>query len=311
MTAVHLPEPSNAAGGAGKDRSRSRIVRWVLLSVLALVVVLVVFGGVTLFAWAIDDTRFDRPSEEFGALAAQIEDLPGVTAVESDRWAEAPFIGATSSSIAVTVDEEGLPGVLEAACSTDYPGNVQWSLRVRTAAATLVTVHEPSDEPEDAAGGSPCPGFGFDAVGLVHEIDTVVPGLAIQTTIWEDGRLTLVALGEESSVSEASMASLLPLVAHSGELLAAAGRHATESLEINASTLGVIIEPGEEADYVALLTRLAEDHDVGNFWADGGGTPEGGIERVQIVAPEDQRTMIEQLVRASGLHISEFPIRFI
>ncbi|WP_344065120.1 hypothetical protein [Microbacterium pumilum] len=259
----------------------------------------------------IDDTRFGRPSEEFDAVAAQIEDLPGVSSVESDRWVEAPFVDAPSSSIAVTVDEGGLPGVLDAACSTDYPGNIQWSLRVHTATATLVSVHEKSDEPEDGGGGSPCPSFGFDAVGLVEEIDRVVPGLAIQSSIWEDGMLTLVALGEESAVSEASLASLLPLVAHSGELLAGAGMGPTAHLEINASTLGLIVEPGEEDAYVALLTRLAEDHDVRNFWADGSGTPEDGIERVQIVAPEGQRTMIEQLVRASGLHIAEFPIKFV
>ena len=308
MSAMHASEPGNTPARVGGDRARSQRLRWVLPSVVGLVVVVLVLGGATMFAWMIDETRFDRPSEEFDALAAQIEDVPGVTGVEHERWVEAPFMSAPTSSMMVSVDEEGLPGLLDAACTTGYPEKIYWSFRVRTTAATLISLPADLDEPKLSGRRDLCPNFGLDAVGLVREIDKVVPGLGIQPTIWDDGTLTLVALGEESSRSEASVAGLLPLVARAGELLAAAGMQPTESLEINASNLGVVVEPGESDAYLALLAQLAEDYEVTSFWADGLGAPEDGIERVQIVVPDRQRVTIERLIRASGLHIADFPI---
>ena len=63
--------------------------------------------------------------------------------------------------------------------------------------------------------------------------------------------------------------------------------------------------------YLALLTELAEDRAVSSFWADGGGAQADGIEKVQIVAPDEQHAAIEEIIRSSGLHIADLPVRFL
>ena len=81
--------------------------------------------------------------------------------------------------------------------------------------------------------------------------------------------------------------------------------------KINSANLGFVLEPGERDAYLALLTELAEHRAVRSYWADGGGTPIDGVEKVQIVAPDEQHAAIEEVIRSSGLHIADLPVRFI
>jgi hypothetical protein len=108
-----------------------------------------------------------------------------------------------------------------------------------------------------------------------------------------------------------NLRELLPLVAHGDDLRDAAGLDSNRSVEINAGDLGLIIEPDEHDRYLALLTALAEKHGVTSYWADGGGTPTDGVLKVQIVAPERAHAAITADLRASGLHVADFPVRFI
>ena len=128
------------------------------------------------------------------------------------------------------------------------------------------------------------------------------PGLDIQPTIWDHGRFALVALEEEMPTG---FTHLLPLIEHADDLLVVAGLDANEVVEINAANLGFVLEPGESDGYLALLTELAEDHSVSSYWTGGGGTP------VQIVAPDQQHTAIEEIIRSSGLPVADLPVRFL
>ncbi|MEU1971326.1 hypothetical protein ABZ477_06710 [Microbacterium sp. NPDC019599] len=278
---------------------------WVTALVAAIVTV--VFGALVVLSWMVDETHFDRPSGAFDEFAEQVEDLPGVDLVDRARWVEAPTFSDPTSWMHVTVDEAGLPGLVDAACSTEYADAVTWSIVVRTPSRAEVSLHA-APAPGTDAGDARCPDFGFDAVRLVDELDRVSPGLAVQPSIWKDGVLTLVALEMEQPTG---FADLLPLVERSDDLVAAAGLDADGALEINSANLGALIEPGENRAYLALLRELAEDRAVGSFWADGGGTPTDGVEKVQIVAPEDQHAAIEDSIRSSGLHIADLPVRFI
>ena len=156
-----------------------------LLSVFVLAIVGVTIGALVLFAWMVDETHFDRPSQEFDDLERQVAGLPGVDGVDKERWVEAPTFSHPTSWMSVSVDEAGLPALLEAACSTDYPDPVTWSIRVRTPAATDVSFHADATDPTAAGSGTQCPDFGFDAVALIPELDRVAPGLAVQPGIWK------------------------------------------------------------------------------------------------------------------------------
>ena len=143
---------------------------------------------------------------------------------------------------------------------------------------------------------------------LVEELDRVAPGLAVQPTIWENGRLALVALEEEMPTG---FTHLLPLIEHADDLLVAAGLDANGVVEVNAANLGLVLEPGESEAYLALLTELAEGRAVSSYWADDAGTQADGIDKVQIVAPDEQHAAIEEIIRSSGLHIADLPVRFL
>jgi hypothetical protein len=308
MSTTLSPDTNPAPESQDADRPRRKIVKRVWLSVLVLVIVGVVTGVLVMFGWMVNESHFDRPSQEFDALETQLESLPGVDSVDKERWVEAPTFSDPTSWMSVTVDEAGVPGLLEAACSTDYPDPVTWSIRVRTTTAAEVSLHAAPADVDTADGDVGCPDFGFDAVRLIDELDRVAPGLAIQPTIWESGRLTLVALEEEMPTG---FTHLLPLIEHADDLLVAAGLDATEVLEINSANLGFVLEPGESELYVALLTELAERRSVRSYWADGGGTPIDGSAKVQIVAPDEHHAAIEKIIRSSGLHIADLPLRFL
>ncbi|PSL37956.1 hypothetical protein CLV49_1564 [Labedella gwakjiensis] len=305
--ATERTDPEHGDRDPGRARPRTATLVW--LSVLLVVVAGCVTGAVVVFGWMVDETHFDRPSASFDAFESQVEDLPGVASVDTERWVEAPTFLSPTSWMTVTVEEAGLPGLLDAACSTDYPDPVTWSIIVRTDASTEVSVHTgPGVSSTIAADDAGCPAFGFDVVRLVEELDEVAPGLSVQPAIWEDGRFALVALDEDASTG---FTHLLPLVEHADDLIAAAGLDAETAVEINSANLILVLEPGETDDYVELLTELADDGDVESYWADGGGTPIDGVEKVQIVAPEEHHPAIEGIIRSSELHISDFPVRFI
>ncbi len=291
------PEPDAAP-------ARSKIVRRTAWSVVVLVGIALVFGGALLFSWMIDETHFDRPSDGFDALETQIASLPLVASVEKERWVEAPTFSDPTSWMSVTVASAGLPDVLEVACDNEYPDPVTWSFRVLTPASSEVTLNSTSF-PAEAVG---CPDFGFDAMRLVDQIDRVAPGIPVQPSIWQDGLLSLVMLEDQTATG---YTDVLPLVEHADALVASAGLDAGSQVEINSMNLGLILEPGESGDYLALLTALAADHAVTSFWADGAGTPTDGIEKVQIIGPESEHRAIEELIRSSSLHIADLPVRFL
>lgn len=284
------------------------MVKRVWPTVLVITVSAIVVGAFVMFAWTANETHFDRPSQEFDAFGTQVENLPGVAFLDQGRWVEAPTFSNPTSWIHVTVNEAGLPGLLEAACSTDYPDEVTWSIRVQTPTAAEVSLHPAPTDPTRSGRDTPCPDFGFDAVQLVDELDRVAPGLAVQPAIWESGRLAFVAAEEEMPTG---FTHLLPLVEHADDLLAAAGLDANDLVEINSANLGLVLEPGESVGYLALLSELAADHAVSSFWADDGTMPQGGIEKVQIVAPAQHHAAIEDIIRSSRLHVADLPVRFI
>jgi hypothetical protein len=280
---------------------------WIVAGGLAATVV--VFGGVTVLGWMLNETQFDRQSEDFDRLTAQIETLPGVSVDDKKRWVEAPTFSGPSSRIGLTVDEAHLPRLLEAACAGEYPETVSWSFRIETEEDNAVFVHGDST-PADASGGSECLDFGFDAVGFVGEVDSIVPGgrpgLDLQPTVW-DGQFAIIELGERVG----GISTLLPLVAHAEGLRDAAGVDSDRSVEINANNLSLIIDPGEQDRYSEFLSDLVGGHGVESYWADGGGTQIDGVEKVQIVAPDEEHGAIEEAIRESGLHVAGLPVRFI
>lgn len=289
-----------------RSSARSKTGRRIVLAVCVLVVVGLVTGGLVIFGWMVDETHFDRPSAEFDQFAADIDGLPGVGSVETERWVEAPTFSDPTSWMSVSVEESGLPGLLEAACTTDYPDGVTWSIRVLTPSATEVSLH--ASPPPDASLGSRCPDFGFDAVALVDELDRVAPGLAVQPSIWQPGRLTFVEVEEALPVG---FTHLLPLIENADTLLSAAGLAADDVVEINAATLDLRLRHGEADEYLALLRELADDRGVSTFWASDSSMQTDGVAKVQMVAPQPQRTSIEEAVASSGLPIADYRVRFI
>jgi hypothetical protein len=277
----------------------------VWLTATGLIVGASLFGAVTISLWTISETHFDRPDEGFDLLATELEALPGVGVDQKERWVEAPTFSGPTSWISITVEKTGLPGLLDAACATDYSDTVNWSLRVTTDRDNVVSVHS-GPMFGDAVGSSRCTDFGFDVAGVVDGIDSSVSGMELQAAIWEDNQFALVALEDPSEGLEA----LLPLVAHADDVRNAAGLDPDRVVEIDAPTLSLVIEPGENERYFAVLTTLAEEHGVTSYAADGGGTPTDGVEKVQIVGGDENHTAIEDAIRTSGLHIADFPVRF-
>ncbi len=287
---------------------RARIRRGAWLIVLTPGIVGLLVWGLLLFTWTIDETHFDRPSEELDALAAQVDRLPGVSQVQTERWVEAPAFATPTSWLSAVVDAAALPRLLRAACSTAHPEPLTWSLRVLTAADAEVALHATSDPARGAGGDRLCLDFGFDAKALVHELDRAAPGLAIQPMVLDDGGLALIALDEEAP---GGFSRLLPLVEHAPDLIAAAGLDRNIQVEISSADLDVQLAPGESDAYLVLLTRLADDLAVRSFWSIPAGMGQDRVDKVQIVAPADQHTAIEDAVGASGLRIAGAPIGFI
>ncbi|MFG6502208.1 hypothetical protein [Microbacterium sp. P05] len=274
--------------------------------------ILVVIGGVSgallVFGWMIDETHFDRPSAEFDILETEIKSLTGVGNVDKERWVEAPAFSRPTSWMSVTVTEAGAPALLEAACSTAYRDPVSWSVHIETSMGAEVSVHADPTDPNASEREGRCPDFGFDAVRLAAALDRVAPGLSVQPAKWENDRFALVVLDE---VMPAGFTEVLPLVEHAGDLIVAAGLPSDTDVEINTMNLGFVLQSDESDRYVALLTELAERHEVSSYWADSGGTPIDGIEKVQVVAPPGHEEAIEDLIRSSRLHIADLPVRFI
>lgn len=277
---------------------------WLAALVVALVAMLLAVG--TLFSWMVNETHFDRPSAELDAFADEIAELPGVVEVQHERWVEAPLFTDPISWVGLSVDREHLGTLLGDLCASAYPSAVSWSIRVATEAGGVISLHSETDSSRRALSADACPTFGFDAEPLVDELAELAPALSVQPAIWGDGRFALVSLDDAPS----GYAHLLPLVQHSTRLLLAAGLDATRTVEVNSTRLGATILPGQQAAYVDLLTELADEHEVTSFWADGGGTPVDGVDRVHVTAPAAHRTPIEDAIRASGLHIADFPVEF-
>lgn len=305
MSTTHAPEPAGSAAGTTADRPRGRRARVVWFSALGVIGGALLLGAVVVFGWMIDETHFTRHDARFDALVQQIDALPEVLTVESERWVEAPTFSDPTSWIGLTVDADGLPSLIEAACASDYPDVVTWSVNVRSAAGSEISLNG-SGAASDAAAESGCLDFGFDGVRLVEKIDDVAPGLAVSPMVMDNGAFTLVSLDESAGFSH-----LLPLVARSGELREAAGLEADRPVEINAFALGVRIEPDETAEYLGLLTRLADDHGVTNFWETDAAAQTDGVAKVQLTAPEREHAAIEKVIRASGLRIGDFEVRFL
>ena len=302
FTGCHTPSVESVAAQVDTRTMSKRV--W--LTSIGLVGAVLLVGAVTVLGWTINETHFDRPDEGFDRMATELESLPGVTVDGKERWVEAPTFVDPTSWIGITVDEAGLPGLLDAACDRTYPDAVTWSLSVETDRENVVTFHNDSTSGE-FANNERCTDFGFDAVGFVGGVDSATAGLAVQGTIWDDDQFVLVA--PEDRIN--NLAALLPLVASSNDLRDAAGLAPDRSVEINGASLSLIVEPTEHDRYFAMLSTLVNEHGVTSFWADGGGTPTDGVEKVQIVAPEGEHTAIEDAIRASDLHIADFPVRFI
>ncbi len=286
-------EPARRQGGV-------RVWPWALATGA---VVAVLAAGV-LFAWTVNETHFDRPSEQFDQFGAEIAGIPGVESVDNERWVEAPTFSHPTSWMSVSVSADGLSGVIEAACASDYADPVTWTIRVGGAAEVTLNAGPPA--PAQSDGARACPDFGFDAVSLVDELGRVAPGLAVQPAVWDDGRFALVALEVPSGFT-----SVLPLVSNAGRLLEAAGLPATGIVEINSQNLGFTFEPGERDRCVALLTELAEEYGASSFWVTSADASADGTGNVQVVAPAAQHDAIEEAIRSSGLSFARDPVSFL
>lgn len=299
MTLTAPPAPSDA----GPPSPRRRPWRWVVGIGVAAIVLAFGVGAVLMFSWMVDETRFERPTAEFDDLTTQIAAVPGVTEVDADRWVEAPTFSDPYSWITLRVDAAAFPDLLDEVCTISYPDDVMWWVRVETAAGSEVSLSASSV----AAGGDRCADFGFDAPAVVEELAASVPGIDVQPSVWDDGQFALVTLEDHVD----GFGHLLPLVGRTDDVRAAAGFDDGTDVEINSMTLGVTIRPGEVDGYLSLLTTLSEEHGVTSFWADSGGTPVDGVDRVQVTAPASQHEAVEALVRDSGLAIADLPARFL
>lgn len=288
------------------------------VAVLAVVAAVgLVAGALVVFTWMIDETHFDRPDAGFDRLESQLDGLPGVSVDGSERWVEAPTFSGPTSWISLAVDQTNLPRLLETACGMEYRDPVTWSLRVSTDAGDVVSVHtDPAHTdaahtdavaPERTGDDPRCIDAGFDIVAVVGQVDRLRLGVDLQPTIWENGRFALVAIDAASD----DLLTVLPLVAHADELRDSAGLEPDRLVEINAPSLGIVIEPGEQDRHLALLSELAGEHGVRSVWADDGTTQIDGLAKVQVVAPPGEHSAIEEAIRASGLPFAGYPVRFL
>ncbi|GLK17368.1 hypothetical protein [Herbiconiux flava] len=313
----------------GEVRQRGPRTRLRLsVAVLAVVAAVgLVVGALVVFTWMVDETHFDRPDAGFDRLESQLDGLPGVSVDASERWVEAPTFSGPTSWISLAVDQTNLPRLLEAACGMEYRDPVTWSLRVRTDAGDVVSVHTDAVHtdavhtdavhtdavhtdavaPERAGDDPRCIDAGFDIVAVVGQVDRLRLGIDLQPTIWESGRFALVAIDAASD----DLLTMLPLVAHADELRDSAGLDPDRLIEINAPSLGIVIEPGEQDRHLALLSELAGEHGARSVWADDGTTQIDGIAKVQVVAPPGEHSAIEEAIRASGLSFAGYPVRFL
>ncbi|MDF2992310.1 MAG: archaeal/vacuolar-type H+-ATPase subunit [Microbacterium sp.] len=257
-------------------------------------------GAVVLFGWMIDETHFDRPDPAFDALTAEVEAVPGVSGVISERWVEAPLFADVTSSVHVVADASAFTAVQAVACENAYPDAVMWSVDLAGAAGARVSAF--------ADAGRGCPAFGFDLEPVASEIFRVAPGTVIQAAIWDAQRFALSSL--DGGASE-GLSTLLPLVEHADTLRELARVDAAMPVEVSGPQLGVEIGPGEAAEYHALLSTLVEDHDVTFFAFGGGGVPTDGVEKVQVTAPESERADVGRLIAASSLPVAALPVGFL
>ena len=286
---------------AQRKRSRARTLG---ISFLVVVIIVLGAGGVLLFGWMADETHFDRPSAEFDALDTRIAAVPGVVAVEKERWVEAPTFADPSSSIRVTLDRSALPMVLDIACEPDYPDPVDWGLVVRTPARAEVSIFAAPVASVSAPG---CPDFGLDATATIDALDDVAPGRSVQATVWENGRLSFSDVLD----GRVDIAAMLPLVAAADELRRAAGAPAETEVAIDGPTLGAVVAPGEAVDYAALLRTLVEDHGVTNFWDGiGGGVSPDEAVTIRVTVDPSHADAVEAAIRSSGLRLADAPVVF-
>lgn len=252
-----------------------------------------------MYGFLADETRFDRPSAELDALRSDVAAVPGVRAVDAQRWVEAPTFSVPSSSVRVSAEAEALPAVLKTACSTAYPEAVSWNLDVDTAAGTGVWLHA------DATRG--CPDFGLDPGAVVQGLDRLVPGIRISASIGEGGRLVLSSMEEPSP----DFADVLPLVDRADDLRSAAGIDPDAVVEVGSSLLIVDVEAGAGAATRTLLTTLTDRYQVTGFFAGGSGTPVDGVDKVQVTAPAQHHAAITGAIAGSGLPFAALPVSFL
>lgn len=270
------------------------------ISVLVIAAVGLSTGFLLIFSWMADETRFDRPSAEFDRLEAEIMALPGVVAVDKERWVEAPVFSSPSSALRVTLDRAALPSLLDLACSSDYPDPVDWGLTVRTPARGDVSVFA-----EPAASG--CPDFRLDVLSTVDTVNRLAPGLSIQAAVWENGRLSISNLLDGRD----DISTMIPLVAAADELRRAAGVDADSEIEISGPRLTAAPAPGESAAYAALLRTLVDAYGVTDFWdGAGGGTPTDGVAQTQILGDPASAGTVEAAIRSSDLRLADAPLVF-
>lgn len=306
MTTTRTEPDGYSPSGIHRSR-RAGTAMWVWILGGGLVIV-ICSGAALLFAWIVDETHFDRPSAEFDELTGRLDSISGVSDVESNRWVEAPTFSNPTSWVGLSVNQDALPALLDAACTSAYPDAVTWSIRVHTESGTTVALH--GSGPASSGSGERCADFGFEPVPLVAAIDRVVPGQSMQPAIWDDGRFALVAVDDGAGDAITDYRPLLPLVSSADDLRRAGGLGGGP-VEINAATLGLTIGPRDAVRYVSLLDALARDHAVSAFWVDAVGTTTDGVERVQLVAPEREHAAIERVIASSGLGIAELPVRFL
>lgn len=279
-----------------------RVSRLKILGISALVLAAVGLGAgyLLVFSWVIDETHFDRPSAEFDRLEAEIMALPGVVAVDKERWVEAPIFSNPSSALRVTLDRAALPALLDLACSSDYRDPVVWGLTVRTPAGAEVSVFA-----EPAASG--CPDFPVDVLPTVDAVNLLAPGRSIQAAVWENGRLSFSDLLDGRD----DISTMIPLVAAADELRRAADVDADSEIEISGPRLTAAPAPGESAAYAALLRTLVDAYGVTGFW-DGarGGMPTDGVAKTQILCDPASVEAVEEAIRSSGLRLADAPLDF-
>src|SRR4051794_30687428 len=112
MSTKLTSDTNPAPEGQDADRPRLEIVKRGWLSILVLGIAGLLIGAFVIFAWMVNEEHFDRPSQEFDELRAEIENLPGVEGVENERWVEAPTFADPTSWMSVTVDKAGFRGLL-------------------------------------------------------------------------------------------------------------------------------------------------------------------------------------------------------